>query len=211
MPYLTLWDKIAQNLAHLEANSHKIFQSLRIFRPSYNILYKEININHTFLCLLQASYVWIKALYYFLGRSKMIFVKISQNFIKSPLNIALTHSFQSIAYGMFAFDRYGTEWRTNGQSHLAQTVKRLSHIGLRICHPYQLDDSTCHLRAARCLASFWFYFEYNFLLANCGVLDQTPRSAASDLGLPCFPMSLLWDARNIWFNIFRFYLRESPA
>ena len=25
MPYLTLWDKTSQNLAHLEANSHKIF------------------------------------------------------------------------------------------------------------------------------------------------------------------------------------------
>ena len=25
MPYLTLWDKISQNLAHLDANSHKIF------------------------------------------------------------------------------------------------------------------------------------------------------------------------------------------
>ena len=32
-PYLTLWDKISQNLAHLEANSHKIFKSHRIFRP----------------------------------------------------------------------------------------------------------------------------------------------------------------------------------
>ena len=56
------------------------------------------------------------------------------------------------------------------QSHLAQTVKRFSHIGLGICHPYQLDDSTCHLRAARYLVSFWFYFEYNFLSANCVVL-----------------------------------------
>ena len=26
MPYLTMWDKVSQNLAHLEANSHKIFQ-----------------------------------------------------------------------------------------------------------------------------------------------------------------------------------------
>ena len=35
--------------------------------------------------------------------------------------------------------------------------------------------------------------------------DQTPRSAVSDLGLLCFPMSLLWDARYIWFNTVRFY------
>ena len=30
--------------------------------------------------------------------------------------------------------------------------------------------------------------------------DQTPRSAASDLGLHCFPMSRLWDTRNKWFK-----------
>ena len=28
--------------------------------------------------------------------------------------------------------------------------------------------------------------------------DQTPHSAASDLGLYCLPMSLLWDARLKW-------------
>ena len=44
MPYLTLWDKISQNLGHLEANSHKIIKSHRIFIPSYNKFYEEINI-----------------------------------------------------------------------------------------------------------------------------------------------------------------------
>ena len=57
MPYLTLWDKISQTLAYLGANSHKIFKSHRIFRPSYNIFYEEININHTLLCLSQAFYI----------------------------------------------------------------------------------------------------------------------------------------------------------
>ena len=57
MPHLTLWDKISQNLAHLEANSHKITKSHGIFRPSYNTFYEEININHTLLCLPQASYI----------------------------------------------------------------------------------------------------------------------------------------------------------
>ena len=28
--------------------------------------------------------------------------------------------------------------------------------------------------------------------------DQTPRSAASDLGRHCLPMLLLWDARLEW-------------
>ena len=31
--------------------------------------------------------------------------------------------------------------------------------------------------------------------------DQTPRSVASDLGLHCLPMSLLWDARHRWVNL----------
>ena len=51
MPYLTLWDKILQNLALLKAHSHKIYKSHRIFRPSKNTFYKEIIINHTLLCL----------------------------------------------------------------------------------------------------------------------------------------------------------------
>ena len=45
---------------------------------------------------------------------------------------------------------------------------------------------------------FLFYFEYTFLLANSEVLDQTPRSAASDLGLHCLPTSQKWDAMLIW-------------
>ena len=57
MPYLTLWDKISQNLAHLEGNSHKKFQSHRIFRPLYNIFHEEININHTLLWFSQAPYM----------------------------------------------------------------------------------------------------------------------------------------------------------
>ena len=61
MPYLTLCDKISQNLALLKADSHKIFKSHRIFRPSENTIYKEIIINHTMLCSSQASYIKIKA------------------------------------------------------------------------------------------------------------------------------------------------------
>ena len=57
MPDLTLCDKISQNLAQLEANSHKIFKSHRIFRPSHSTFYEEINTNHTLLCLSQASYI----------------------------------------------------------------------------------------------------------------------------------------------------------
>ena len=36
--------------------------------------------------------------------------------------------------------------------------------------------------------------------ANSVDTDQTPRSAASDLGLHCLPMSLFGDARHKWVN-----------
>ena len=52
------------------------------------------------------------------------------------------------------------------------------------------------------LFSFLFYFFYIFLLANSEDPDQTPRSAASDLGLYCLPRSQKRDARLILFNIF---------
>ena len=87
MPYLTLRDKISQNLALLKVDSHKKFESHRIFISFKNTFYKEIIINHTLLCLSQVSYIKIKAIWLFWGSSKVIFVKISQNFIKSPLKI----------------------------------------------------------------------------------------------------------------------------
>ena len=36
------------------------------------------------------------------------------------------------------------------------------------------------------------------LFANSGDPDQTPRSAASDLGLHCLPSTLLWVSRLQW-------------
>ena len=45
----------------------------------------------------------------------------------------------------------------------------------------------------------WFT-EIPVLNANSVDPDQTPRSAASDLGLHCLPMSRLWDARLKWVN-----------
>ena len=41
-----------------------------------------------------------------------------------------------------------------------------------------------------CLIEFFFLF-----FANSVDTDQTPRSAASDLGLHCLLMSFFWDAR----------------
>ena len=78
MPYLTLWDKISQNLVHREGNSHKKFKSHRIFRPFYNRFYEEINMNNTLLWFSQASYMKIKSLEFRLywESSKVMFKKI---------------------------------------------------------------------------------------------------------------------------------------
>ena len=76
MPYLTLWDKISQNLANLEGNSHKTVKSHRIFRLLFNIFYEEINIS--FLHELKDFRQYWRS-------SKVMFKKLSQNFVKSPL------------------------------------------------------------------------------------------------------------------------------
>ena len=45
------------------------------------------------------------------------------------------------------------------------------------------------------------FIEIPVFNANSVDPDQTPRSVASDLGLHCLPMSLLWDARLKWVTI----------
>ena len=42
------------------------------------------------------------------------------------------------------------------------------------------------------------FTEINVFIANSAVPDQTPHSAASDLGLHCLSKSFLWGARNKW-------------
>ena len=39
------------------------------------------------------------------------------------------------------------------------------------------------------------------LNANSVDPDQTPQNAASDLGLYCLPMSILWDAGLKWVKV----------
>ena len=46
-----------------------------------------------------------------------------------------------------------------------------------------------------------FFEEIPELNANSVDPDQTPHSAASDLGLHCLPMSLLWDAMHKWVKV----------
>ena len=55
------------------------------------------------------------------------------------------------------------------------------------------------------LVSFFFllpcFVEISKLLLNSVYPDQISRFAASDPGLHCLPMSLLWDTRCKWVNV----------
>ena len=67
-----------------------------------------------------------------------------------------------------------------------------------LVHPYKLDKSISNFRGLWCTNSFLFYYEKIFLLANSEDPYQMLRSAASDLGLHCLPMSQKRYARLIW-------------
>ena len=56
-----------------------------------------------------------------------------------------------------------------------------------------------------------YFTEIPRLNANRLEPDPTTRSAASDLGLHCLPMSLLWDATHIWVKLFGFEDLASSA
>ena len=62
-----------------------------------------------------------------------------------------------------------------------------------------LDRSIYYIRSA------WFlvfcFVDISELNANSVDPDQTPHSAASDLGLHSLPMPLLWDTRLKWVKI----------
>ena len=83
MPYFTLWDKISQSLAHLEAFSHKIFQISQNFQTILqHILWRNKHKSH-FVVFITNFLHLNKGFWLF------CFVKISQNFIKSLLKICL--------------------------------------------------------------------------------------------------------------------------
>ena len=75
-----------------------------------------------------------------------------------------------------------------------------------LTHLCRVDSSSLCLwigpfAIADCVVSFLllpYYIEIPVFNANSVDPDQTPRSAASDLGLHCLPMSLLWDTNHIW-------------
>ena len=74
-----------------------------------------------------------------------------------------------------------------------------------------LDRSVSDIRGVWLVLIVTMFLEISELIANSVDPDQTPHSAASDLGLNCLPMSLLWDASGLIltilihrsFNLFR--------
>ena len=58
------------------------------------------------------------------------------------------------------------------------------------------------------MVSFYYYHVYRnseipVFNLNCVNLNQRPQKAASDLGLHCLPMSLLWDTRYKWVMVYQ--------
>ena len=70
-----------------------------------------------------------------------------------------------------------------------------------LSHTYQMDESTFILRGTGSDFSSLFHFSMKFMSANRIALEETPRFAASHLGLFCLPMSNKKDARLIWINV----------
>ena len=86
-------------------------------------------------------------------------------------------------------------------TQLVPSVKVVNpHLPSGPVHAFQLDESVSSFRGVWCTFSFLFYFELIFLLANSEDADQTLRSAVSDLGVHCLPMSQKWYARLRWVN-----------
>ena len=67
-----------------------------------------------------------------------------------------------------------------------------------LSHPYHLDESIFIFRGIRSKFSFLFHFSMKIMSANRIAPDETPRFAASHLGLICLLMSHKKDARLIW-------------
>ena len=89
MPYLTLWDKILQDLAHLEGNSYKKVQISQNFQTILQqILWRNKHKSHPVVVFTSFLHEKKKTLDYF-GSSKVIVKKIPQNFVKSPLKFCL--------------------------------------------------------------------------------------------------------------------------
>ena len=82
---------------------------------------------------------------------------------------------------------------------------RVTPSGFFCC--YKLVESICQLTGVSGYTipffCHFYFLEKNTHLyyANSVNPDQTPRLAASDLGLHCLPMFLKWDTKHTWVYI----------
>ena len=65
-----------------------------------------------------------------------------------------------------------------------------------------LDRFISYIRDVWLVFIIFIFLEISELDVNSVNPDQTPHSAASDLGLHCSPKSHLWDARLIWAKMY---------
>ena len=90
MPYLTLWDKISQNLAHLEATSHKIFQISQNFHTIFqHILWWNKHKSH-FVVFITSFLHLNKGFWQFLGKLQNFICLISQISVHSLWHVSYT-------------------------------------------------------------------------------------------------------------------------
>ena len=86
------------------------------------------------------------------------------------------------------------------------SVPRPVHLFLlSLTHWYRLDSSISirsvpNRKVSNLFSLLLYFIKIPLFNANRVDPDQTPRSAASDLGLYCSPMSLLWNTRHKWVN-----------
>ena len=123
MLYLTLCDKISQNLALLKVDSPKLFKSHRIFRPSKSTFYKEIITNYKLVCVFFCNKFFTlkqKLFGYFGGVPKSVLCKSPLQFwFISQISV---HSLWHICYCSLQIKQCTNSVDQNQTSRLIQTV-----------------------------------------------------------------------------------------
>ena len=70
-----------------------------------------------------------------------------------------------------------------------------------LLYRYSSDQFISHIRGVWLSLLLPRFIEIPVIYANSEEPDQTPRFAASDLGLHCLQMPLLWGGRLKWINL----------
>ena len=71
-------------------------------------------------------------------------------------------------------------------------------------HLLTLDRTISNVRDVWSVLLLSGLIEIPIFNANSVDPDQMPHTAASDQGLHCLPMSLLWDTKHIWIKVFEY-------